>query len=144
MSAKTARPSGTKSRRRASANGETVQGYFRPIFNENPKLLKRRSNKELYKRWLADHPGTSEVPQNVMQGLSVLKSMMRRRRTVRRKLRGESANKSGSAVTTSGLVRLEALVDDALAFAKHIDREGLEDIIRLLHAARNKVVVRLG
>jgi hypothetical protein len=41
----------------ASQGGESVSAYFRKSFDENPKLLKGRSNDELLKRWLADHPG---------------------------------------------------------------------------------------
>jgi hypothetical protein len=44
---------------------ENVSGYFRRIFKENPNLLKERSNDELLRRWLADHPGHREVPQKV-------------------------------------------------------------------------------
>ena len=47
------------------SDGETVSGYFRRIFKENPRLLKERSNDELLRRWLADHPGHREVPQKV-------------------------------------------------------------------------------
>jgi hypothetical protein len=50
---------------KARPGGETVSGYFRRIFKENPRLLKERSNDELLKRWLADHPGHKEVPQTV-------------------------------------------------------------------------------
>jgi hypothetical protein len=39
------------------SGGENVSGFFRQIFKENPKLLNERSNDELLRRWLADHPG---------------------------------------------------------------------------------------
>ena len=37
----------------SQGKGETVSGYFRKVFAENPKLLHSRSNSELLKRWLA-------------------------------------------------------------------------------------------
>jgi hypothetical protein len=49
---------------RAKGNGETVSGYFRKIFAENPGLLDSRSNDELLQCWLKDHPGEPEVPRN--------------------------------------------------------------------------------
>ena len=45
-----------------SGEGESIQGYFRKIFRENPKLLRTRSNQELLDRWKADHPWEEEVP----------------------------------------------------------------------------------
>src|SRR4051812_10847629 len=62
-----------------TANGASVAGYFRPIFLKNPKLLKERSNEALYQQWLKDHPGTTAVPENVKQGLSNLKSVLRKK-----------------------------------------------------------------
>src|SRR4051794_17568350 len=53
----------------AAGKGESVAGYFRKVFEENPKLLKQRSNDELFRRWLEDHPGHEEVPQAVKVGL---------------------------------------------------------------------------
>ena len=53
-------------------NGESIQGYFRRIFHEKPKLLKERSNDELLARWLADHPSETEVPKRVKSGLANL------------------------------------------------------------------------
>jgi hypothetical protein len=54
--------------------GETTSGYFRRVFKENPKLLVSRSNDELLRRWLADHPGHKTVPPNVQNHLSHVKS----------------------------------------------------------------------
>ena len=49
--------------------GETVSGYFRRVFGENPKWLTTRSNDEVLARWLKDHPGETKVPEKVKQGL---------------------------------------------------------------------------
>ena len=139
-----------KRRTETNSNGGSVQGYFRAIFQENPQLLKQRSNDTLYERWLKDHPGQKEVPERVRQGLSNLKSVLRKRMKIRRRLRkAEEAAAAGPTGGTpgrkpAGLTLLEASIDEALTLAKHIDRNGLSDIIQLLRSARNRVIVRLG
>ena len=64
------------------ADGESIQGYFRRVFKEKPRLLRERSNKELLDRWLADHPGETEVPDRVKY--SAARAAGRRRRTRKR------------------------------------------------------------
>src|SRR5262245_54348235 len=79
-------------RKAATTNGgESIAGYFRNVFKENPKLLKERSNDELYRRWLADHPGHAEVPPNVKVGLQNIKGVLRQ------KLRDRKAAKRAAA-----------------------------------------------
>src|SRR5262245_45422715 len=134
---------------KTSSNGESVQGYFRKIFDDDPKLLKKRSNDALYERWLKDHPGETEVPIRVKQGLSNLKSVMRNRRRRRRHLRdGEPATAVAPARRgprgASALIGLESQIDEALVMARQLESQGLEDVVRLLRAARNRVVVELG
>jgi hypothetical protein len=132
---------------------ESIQGYFRVVLQENPKLLKKRSNDQLYERWLQDHPGEKEVPVNVRQSLANLKSILRHRRKVRRRLKeaGPAGQANGAhqptvsfKVSDRGLLQLEGQIDEALAFARHLDAAGLREIIRLLRTARNKVIVRMG
>jgi hypothetical protein len=134
-----------------NASGEeTVSGYFRKIFEENPKLLKSRSNEELLRRWLADHPGEKEVPERVKQGLSNVKSVMRKRGRKRGRRPAATQNHTGEAAATPtrrparGLEQLEEQIDECLTAAKNLDREGLEHVIRLLRQARNEVVWKLG
>jgi DNA-binding MurR/RpiR family transcriptional regulator len=43
-----------------------------------------------------------------------------------------------------GLEALEEQIDDCLTVAKHMDRDALDDVIRLLRNARNAVVWKLG
>jgi hypothetical protein len=136
-------------RARSSANGESVQGYFRKILEEEPKLLKKRSNAELYERWLKDHPGQTEVPLKVRQGLSNLKSVMRNRRRRRKRMQNGEAAAAGPARRGAprggnALVNLESQIDEALVMARQHESLGLEDVIRLLRTARNRVIVRMG
>jgi len=129
--------------------GESVAGYFRKVFQENPKLLKATSNQEIYDRWLADHPDQTTVPDNVKASLSNLKSVLRSAQTRRKAARAEEAAAPVEAVPNSTpevnpLEMLEEAIDECLALAKHIDREHLESIIGHLRAARNEVVWKLG
>jgi hypothetical protein len=135
------------------SEGETVAGYFRQIFKENPKLLKERSNDELFRRWLADHPGHSEVPKQVRTGLQNIKSVLRKERGKKRGPRAAAAGEAAAPAVAQrparrapvkGLEQLEEHIDECLALAKNVDREGLGDVILLLRRARNGVVVKLG
>jgi hypothetical protein len=140
---------------RQSSNGtagETVSGYFRRIFAENPKLLKTRSNEEILNRWLSDHPGHDEVPTNVKQGLSNVKSILRskRRRGRRKPQDGQDVNQEAVATAkparaiSRGLEKLEESIDDCLWQARDLDAEGLASVVQLLRRARNEVVWKLG
>jgi hypothetical protein len=136
-------------------NGETSSGYFRRVFKENPKLLVTRSNEELVSRWLTDHPGEKTMPAKVQGHMSNVKSLLRKKRRKKKLGRPKTVEQEGAvpAVSTpakpvkiapKGLEALEEQIDDCLTAAKKLDREGLDDVIRLLRNARNAVVWKLG
>jgi hypothetical protein len=135
-------------------NGETTSGYFRRVFKENPQLLGVKSNDELFRRWLADHPDHTEVPGNVKSILFNVKSGLRKkgRKQLGRPKKVEQAapgvvagtQPQPAKVPVKGLEALEEQIDDALTLAKHMDREGLDEVIRMLRRARNTVVCELG
>jgi hypothetical protein len=133
-----------------SSNGESIAGYFRKVFAEAPKLLKTRSNAKLLDRWLVDHPGAREVPDSVKSSLSNIKSVLRSKKRKRRKAKAAGAIAAVPVAVavrqpkTSVLETLEEQIDDCLTAARKIDKEGLEDVIRLLRKARNAVVWKLG
>jgi hypothetical protein len=77
----------------ASSQGETVASYFRKVFAENPNLLNERSNEELYRRWLADHPGHTEVPDRVRIVLHNIKSVLK---NIRKHERDEYGEEEGA------------------------------------------------
>ncbi len=138
---------------RPGKDGESVSGYFRAIFQANPKLLKERSNEALLQRWLDDHPGHDEVPERVKQGLANVKSILRKKLGKRGRPRREEQPAQEAAPasaarpsrqTAARLEQLEHSIDEALTLAKQIDREGLHDIIRHLRVARNRVVLQMG
>jgi hypothetical protein len=131
--------------------GETVSGYFRRIFAENPKLLKSRSNDEILNRWLTDHPDHKEVPTKIKQNLANIKSVLRSKR--RRGGRPKTTLDDGQAAVattkparglSSGLAKLEEAIDECLWQARALDAEGLVEVVQLLRRARNAVVWKLG
>jgi hypothetical protein len=137
-----------------NGQGESIQGYFRRLFKENPKLLKSRSNEELLQRWLDDHPGHTEVPKQVKTGLANLKSVLRSKQ---RQRKGEQAGEPPEESPASPaqqpvspvaegnpLESLEEQIDDCLTLARNLDRAGLESVINLLRRARNEVVWKVG
>ncbi len=137
----------------ADGGGESIQGYFRKVFAEHPRLLKERSNDELLRRWLADHPGETEVPRSVKIGLQNVKSVLRsrgRKRTVARAAKAAASAPPGTLATPrprlskNGLEILEEQIDECLIAARTLDREGLESVIHLLRRARNEVVWKMG
>src|SRR5262249_37659060 len=124
--------------RKAKANdqngqkGESIAGYFRKVFKENPKLLKQRSNDELLQRWVDEHPGQTEVRKSVKVGLQNVKSILRskRRKGGRRKAQEQptTAGAAGAPVIEAApeenpLEQLEELIDECLSSAKLLDRE---------------------
>jgi hypothetical protein len=134
-----------------SKGGETTAGYFRRLFQENPRLLNTRSNEELLHRWLADHPGAADVPRSVKVGLQNVKGILRskeRKRTKRAAAAGAMAavteRTKPSGPRQSQLETLEERIDDVLMFARGLDEEGLGDVLSLLRRARNEVVWKMG
>jgi len=134
-----------------AADKETTAGYFRKIFEKTPQLLNERSNKKLLKRWLADHPGQTEVPKSVKANLANLKSVMRSKQRTKVAVRAQKklapGEKKPVARVPTGDTQLEVLehqIDECLILAKTIDRDALESIISHLRRARNEVVWKIG
>jgi len=131
---------------------ESIGGYFRKVFKENPKLLVTRSNEEVLRRWLADHPGEREVPNRIKQNLANVKSVLRKKLRKRGRPKGSvnaarttpAATTAATGVTTKSLEALEIRIDDVLGFARDIEAEELANVVSLLRRARNEVVWKLG
>jgi hypothetical protein len=131
----------------AGDKGESVAGYFRSLFLKEPKLLKSKSNDKLFQYWLADHPDHKEVPENVKQGLSNIKSQMRKKRGKRGRPRKEEVAAAVTVVVArprvsrASLDELEERIDECLSSAKGLGREDLEKVILQLRLARNALVL---
>jgi hypothetical protein len=144
-----------KQRNANAEGGETVSGYFRKIFADNPKLLEGRNNDVLLQHWLRDNPGEKEVPDRIKKILQNVKSVLRSQGRKGKKathaneprhVRWESV-KTRAVRNASPVSKLEALeehIDECLSLAKIIDREKLHDVIQHLRRARNLVVWQTG
>ena len=136
---------------KAKGSEENVSGYFRKVFKEDPKLLKKGTNPELFRRWLQDHPGHKEVPENVKNILSNIKAVLRNKRKRRQAAevpaQGTAVLAASPAATRpsgKGLERLEERIDECLAVARAMDGDGLAEVIDRLRNARNQVVRMAG
>jgi hypothetical protein len=136
---------------RRNSAGETTSGYFKRLFKENPQFLRSHNNEKLLNQWLTDHPGNKEIPKNVRQILSNVKSVVRSKR--RRRKKGAEGDQATLVAAMSPAMRkakgnkLEALeeqIDDAMSLAKDLDRQGLGNVINMLRRARNEVVWKMG
>jgi hypothetical protein len=131
----------------ASAPEESVSGYFRRLFEERPELLGSGSNKELFERWLQDHPGKRTVPNRVKNILSNVKSIVRKKRRKAGRKKAAQPTPIAQQATTLPIGLLEPLeerIDDCLTLARNSDRERLAEVILLLRKARNAVVWKMG
>ena len=63
-----------------AGNGDTVSGYFKKLFRENPALVRARDNQQVLEHFARDHgvPSPAQVPANVKNTLSNVKSIMRK------------------------------------------------------------------
>ena len=89
-------------KKKAEGADESISGYFKRLLEERPDLLWERSNEELLNRWLADHPGETEVPLNVKQGLSNTKSSLRNGGKKKRKGKGKRGKAKAGATAGNG------------------------------------------
>ncbi len=127
---------------------ESVGGYFRERIRKRLELLDAKSNQILMKMWDADHPNqTARERKNVVANLANVKSQMRKQRREGKLGRSPGAKGMASALGNRAKATLETLeeyIDDGMALAKHLDRDGLDEVIRLLRRARNQVVWKIG
>lgn len=138
---------------------QTIRQYWIEVLTAHPSWLHKRSNDELFDEYLKDHPGESEVPKSAKQGLSTVKSQMRKEFKERKRGRkasavptenGTSAPATSPATATrtrgkgvSALEKLEEQIDDVLTLAKSTEGAELRQVVQLLKAARNAVIVLL-
>ena len=127
---------------KAHTEQPSKSSYWRGLFDKNPRLVKLRSNSALREQWEADHPG-QKFDESWSQSLSNVKSMYRHKH--KRGGKAKSAMNGQAPVTTvnipqATLERLENAVDQCLWTARQLDPNGLDRVIKHLHAARNEIV----
>jgi hypothetical protein len=150
MAKKKGRPKNDQANGSQEPATESISGYFRRVFDDNPGLLGARSNDAVLQRWLADHPGDTEVPANVKANLANIKSVLRkkRRKKAGRRAAAEQPKPMASAPprrsAAQGLEGLEEAIDDCLTVARTHDADALAEVIGHLRRARNTVVWKIG
>src|SRR5262245_28508397 len=118
--------------------------YWRNLFNQNPRLVRIRSNSALREQWERDHPG-QKFDESWSQSLSNVKSMLRNKHKKGAKPKAATNGQPSQGPTPAearqaALERLEGAVDHCLWTARQMDATGLDRAIKLLHAARNEIV----
>ncbi|MCI0376465.1 MAG: hypothetical protein L0215_02540 [Gemmataceae bacterium] len=124
--------------------GESKMGYFRRVYEENRPWIKLRSNAKMVERWLADHPGHTEMPDDMRGTMANVKSILRSKRRRRKKAAQEAGVVPMIKPRPANLDNLEIEIDDCIMMAHRINPTGLEDIIKLLRRARKEVVLKMG
>lgn len=131
---------------------KTIRQYWIALLTKHPSWLHERSNDRLFEEYLKDHPDVSAVPQNAKQGLSTVKSMMRKERKERKRGRRAEGENGAAAPASPGrprgrgvaaLEHLEERIDDVLALARTTDGVEGTHVVQSLKAARNAVIVLL-
>ncbi len=123
----------------------SVSSFFRQIYRERPELLESTSNEEVYN--LFSEMTKRKITDRDKAILSNLKSLERKKTKLGTKGRRKPAKSQNHAVKAavgrgaSHLDRLEESIDDCMAAAKGLDREGLFTVIDHLRKARNEVVI---
>lgn len=130
---------------RTKAKGESKSGIFRRYYTENPKLLKVKGYDAIFNMYKGEFPGR-EISMKEKRLVSYVKTMMRKKRRMRRK-QARAAEMAAAGVVAvrvpkASLIQLEERLDACLALARQADPMGLDDVISHLRRARNMVVVR--
>jgi hypothetical protein len=141
----------------------STSSIFRNYFLEDPALLTTQSLDGVMGRFRADHPNADVTPK-IRQIAANVKSTLKKKHKLssgngrrgrppgsRRGPGRPPASASAAIAATVSmpprsrrtLEELEEKIDECLGLAKHADREGLIDVIRLLRRALNGVVVKI-
>ena len=117
--------------------------YWRNLFDQNPRLVRIRSNSALREQWEKDHPG-QRFDESWSQSLSNVKSMLRHKHKKGGRPKAPTTEHTGgptpAEIRQASLDRLEGAVDHCLWTARQLDASGLDRAIKHLHAARNEIV----
>src|SRR5439155_10630687 len=94
--------------------GESISGYFRQLFRNNPELLDHGKNDAILAQWQSDHPGQA-VTDSVKNNMSNVKSHVRKEfgKVKRRRRKGKrgaaAANGNAAPKVRTPIAHLERL-----------------------------------
>jgi hypothetical protein len=134
---------------RPKGQTESRSTWFRGFFRRTKANLKM-NNADVRAAWQAEHPNETWTKKHD-NTMANVKSYEKKRAGVRGKRRKKKAAEDGepaakaarAAISGSALERLEFDIDQCLIAARALvakDQE-LENVARLLHTARNKVIL---
>ena len=127
---------------------ENVSQYWRNYFASHPRLVRVRSNDKAVAQWKADHPDMPEVPQRVLNGLTNVKSALRKNGKGKRG-RGRpphgASTANGTAPTTKVPTKLlETLEDEIDRCLALIDgNKALGRVSQALKHARRLTIMKM-
>ena len=134
----------------SGAGTENISQYWKKFYAQHPELLPLRSNDEAVAQWRTDHGG-AEVPQNVLNGLTNVKSQLRKDGKGKKK-RGRPRKNAEDAVIapaarvvkapTKLLEALEDEIDKCLGMIR--GQEALGNITQMLKQARRLTILHIG
>jgi hypothetical protein len=135
---------------KTTAVAENISQYWRQYFGAHPRLLRVRSNEAALAQWKADHPKATEIPPRVINGLTNVKSLLRKKR--RKGKYGHPRNEALSANGSASTIRavkvpsklLEALEDELdKCLALITGHEGLGTVVQVLKHARRLAIMKM-
>ena len=130
----------------------SMSGYWRKLFDNNPRYLRIRSNAALREQWEKDHPGkkcTASIKSSISNVKTFVRKQLgmprlRRRRGKRGRRLDGVVQPTGRRLSGSALEKLEVLIDECLNQARQHDDGALGKVIQHLRMARNTVVYKQG
>ncbi|MFO0807344.1 MAG: hypothetical protein U0746_01835 [Gemmataceae bacterium] len=131
---------------RTKANEESTSSIFRGIFEANPELLRVSSFVDVARLYEASGPGRKFTDRerglaaNIKSRLRKVHGIKGRRRARKAQLATASQGALRVGRSATSLLKLEDMVDECLMAAKRSDSEALGPVIKLLRAARNKII----
>lgn len=134
---------------RKKSKGPSIAGYFRKLFMENPALLEHKTNDQILNHYRKDHGMAADavVEKRVKDAMANTKSQLKKKLGAGGKLPATGVKQKMTARVSAGTANmevLEELIDECMTMARTLDKEGLNDVIRHLRRARNKIIWRLG
>ena len=123
----------------------SLSSEIREVMLSNPKLLKQRSNQWIKDGWLERHKGKG-LPANFDSVMANVKSNMKSRKKQRKAKQAMDPNGTEKVAVSSDrkLSLLEDQIDDCMIMARNLHRTDLDEVVRFLKRARNKVVLTAG
>jgi hypothetical protein len=125
--------------KRRRRNGSSVRAWFKEQFQAHPEWLDVRENDTILNLWMTENNKT-EVPDAIRANLASLKSKMRS------ELRGNKpgprkTNRVAASSVAGEIDRLEVMIDNCISFARNLQVDKLDEVIKHLRRGRAQIMV---